>query len=478
MASVPIILSLAFRMKAWDALRRPIWLFDPHRLRGVYANAAALSLWGADSLDELLSRDFSQLSRAVTARTERLAQATAAGDEVSEQWTFYPNGEPVTVQATISTCHMDDGQPVLLFEASPTEVDASERRAVEALRHTSTLITLFDKDGRAIFANPAAYSAYGSMHHDFDARFADPKCARPILLQALAGDTVAEVCEIVTTDGRRWHHLDARLVQDPVTGEAGVLLNERDVTQRVEAEQARSAAEQKAAMVEARQHFLTNMSHELRTPLNSVIGFSELLANSNISSDQVEQAQRINISGKHLLGVVNEMIRLSSHDGWSGERSPELGQVTPPSSALVQPFQADCQRSARVLYVDDNESNRALITAVLSAQGIDCHTADDGQQGFEAALAGGWDLILMDIQMPVMNGVEATRAIRALSGPAAAVPIIAVTANTLDDQLEEYAEAGMNDVIAKPVDIAELISKAVMWIESRTASDTEGAKAA
>ena len=76
---------LRARMAAWDALRRPIWLFDPQALRGVYANGAALRLWGADSLDELLGRDFSKLSRAVRSRTERLAKDTADGSEVNER---------------------------------------------------------------------------------------------------------------------------------------------------------------------------------------------------------------------------------------------------------------------------------------------------------------------------------------------------------------------------------------------------------
>src|SRR6185437_13861400 len=130
-------------------LRRPIWLFDPHALRGLYANPAALRLWGAESPEELLSRDFSQLSRAVLSRTERLARTTATGEEISERWTFYPNGEPVTVQATISTC-VGDGRPGLLFETSPTEIEAGEGRAVEALRHPSTLITLFDQQGGGV----------------------------------------------------------------------------------------------------------------------------------------------------------------------------------------------------------------------------------------------------------------------------------------------------------------------------------------
>ena len=117
----------------------------------------------------------------------------------------------------------------------------------------------------------------------------------------------------------------------------------------------------------------------------------------------------------------------------------------------------------RVLYVDDNDNNRALVSTLLSLQGVVCETADDGAQGLAAASRGDWDLVLMDIQMPVMDGVEASRRIRALGDEAAAVPIIALTANTLDDQLATYAEVGMNDCIAKPVNAAELFSKVAHW---------------
>jgi CheY-like chemotaxis protein len=127
-----------------------------------------------------------------------------------------------------------------------------------------------------------------------------------------------------------------------------------------------------------------------------------------------------------------------------------------------------------VLYVDDNDNNRALVTAILTAQGFDCQTAEDGRQGLDAARTGDWDLVLMDIQMPVMDGVEATRAIRALGGPAGAVPIVALTANTLADQIADYAAAGMDDVIAKPVDMGELIGKTQTWIAAGPLPDTEG----
>jgi CheY-like chemotaxis protein len=458
----------ASTMQAWNSLHRPIWLFDPVALRGVYANASALELWGADSLEDLLARDFSRLSPAVLARTERLARVTAYGEPVSEQWTFYPKGQPLTVMAVISTYRLDDGTPVLLFEAAPIEVESDERRAVEALRHTSTLITLFDAEGAPLFCNPAAFAAYGSTTHAFESRFAEPERSQPMLAAALAGKVATEVCEIVTRDGLRWHHLDVRRVTDPVTGQPGVLLNERDVTERVEAEQARVAAEQKAAMAEARQHFLTEMSHELRTPLNTVIGFSDLLAASALNHEQAANLGRINAAGQRLLAVVNEMIEMSGGDTISQPHS-ESDQPAPlpflRDASTVDPVEESPAPDApmRVLYVDDHDNNRALVVAVLRAQGVDCATAEDGAQGLAAARDGDWDLILMDIQMPVMDGVTAARAIRALPGHRGAVPIVALTANTLPEQKAEYAAVGMDDCMAKPINIAELTRLVMAW---------------
>ncbi|MET3836535.1 CheY-like chemotaxis protein [Brevundimonas sp. UYEF29] len=444
-------------MQAWDALKRPIWMFDPVALRGVYANAAALDLWGSDNLDALLARDFSNVSPAVLARTERLARETANGETLTEDWTFYPHGRPLTVSAVISTYRLTDGTPVLLFEAAPITVENEERRAVEALRHTSTLITLFDSEARPIFSNPSAFAAYGSTAHPFEARFAEPERAQPMLAAALSGSAISDVCEIITREGVRWHHLDIRPVTDPVTGHLGVMLNEIDVTDRVEAEQARVAAEQKTAMAEARQKFLTDMSHELRTPLNAVIGFSDLLSKAGLAQQHADHAARINGAGKRLLSVVNDMIDLSSDNV-----VPLVPSDSPAAAEPAPPANEDAQ-ALRVLYVDDHDSNRALVMAVLTAQGIACATANDGEQGVEAARTGDWDVILMDIQMPVMDGVEATRAIRALPGVVGRTPILALTANTLPEQLIQYEQAGMDDCIAKPMNIVDLVMRVTAW---------------
>lgn len=450
------------RLDAWDRLRRPVWLFDPVSCRGVYANVAALALWGAVDLGELLSRDFSKLSPAVRARTDRLRTATAGGHEVEEHWTFYPNGQPVTVQAVISTVALADGREVLLFEAAAVEVEPEERRAVEALRHSSGPVGLFDGEGRSLFANPAAFATYG-LDAGFAVRFAIPQEGEVVLARAMEGQATGALFQMATGAGVRWHHIDCRPLHDPVTGAISVLLNERDVTDRVEAEAARAAAEQKAAMAEARQRFLTDMSHELRTPLNAVLGFSALLSEAGLEPAQRDHAGRIHAAGERLADVVEQMIGLSQRDDWIGGDAPQPAAEADPRDVAPVPGDDGEERAMRVLYVDDNDSNRALISALLARQGIVCETVDDGAQGLAAASRGDWDVVLMDIQMPVMDGVESARRIRLLQDEASAVPIIALTANTLPEQLAVYAEVGMNDCIGKPVKAPELLTKLFEW---------------
>ncbi len=104
-----------------------------------------------------------------------------------------------------------------------------------------------------------------------------------------------------------------------------------------------------------------------------------------------------------------------------------------------------------VLVVDDNPTNRFVAGKVLELFGCSHETAADGREAVERARAERFDLVLMDVKMPVMDGVEATRAIRALPGPAAAVPILALTANADPRDEIEYRAAGMDGVAQKPI---------------------------
>ncbi len=116
------------------------------------------------------------------------------------------------------------------------------------------------------------------------------------------------------------------------------------------------------------------------------------------------------------------------------------------------------ERAARVLLVDDHPMNRELGKALLTLAGCEVITADDGHQALDTVQAGDFDLVLMDVHMPGMDGLAATRAIRALPGPIAAIPIVALSADVLPEQIARCRAAGMDDHVAKPIRREELIA--------------------
>jgi CheY-like chemotaxis protein len=114
-------------------------------------------------------------------------------------------------------------------------------------------------------------------------------------------------------------------------------------------------------------------------------------------------------------------------------------------------------RGRHVLLVEDNEINQEIAVAILEELGVTADLANNGKEAVEAFLKNDYALILMDVRMPIMDGLEATRIIRA-SGKqdAAAIPIIAMTANAMREDREATREAGMNGHIAKPINVMEL----------------------
>jgi signal transduction histidine kinase len=114
----------------------------------------------------------------------------------------------------------------------------------------------------------------------------------------------------------------------------------------------------------------------------------------------------------------------------------------------------------RILAAEDNRTNQVLLKAMLDPLGVDLRIAADGREALELFCAGGYDVVLMDIQMPVMNGVDAALAIRALERAEGRTPtpILALSANVMRHQIEEYLATGMNGFIAKPINMATLIS--------------------
>ncbi|MFZ0269270.1 ATP-binding protein [Caulobacter sp.] len=116
-------------------------------------------------------------------------------------------------------------------------------------------------------------------------------------------------------------------------------------------------------------------------------------------------------------------------------------------------------RSLRILAAEDNATNQFILRALLEPTGVKLHTVANGREALDAFHADDFDLILMDVQMPVMNGVEAARAIRECESAhhLSPTPILALSANVMSHQVAEYAQAGMDGVVAKPVDAGKLI---------------------
>jgi PAS domain S-box len=111
---------------------------------------------------------------------------------------------------------------------------------------------------------------------------------------------------------------------------------------------------------------------------------------------------------------------------------------------------------ARVLLADDSPANRELVTMVLRGLGLIVETVRDGAEAVAAVQSGQHDLVLMDIQMPVMDGVTASRNIRRMKGSKGRIPILALTANSGEDKVNQYLAAGMNGHVTKPLKIGDL----------------------
>ena len=117
---------------------------------------------------------------------------------------------------------------------------------------------------------------------------------------------------------------------------------------------------------------------------------------------------------------------------------------------------SDMAAGLRILVAEDNEVNQLVISAMLAQLGHSCDLACDGLEAVAKLAANTYDLVLMDIHMPNLDGIAAVRRIRALNTDAARIPIIALTANAMVEDREAYIEAGMDDHVPKPVEVKEV----------------------
>ena len=157
-----------------------------------------------------------------------------------------------------------------------------------------------------------------------------------------------------------------------------------------------------------------------------------------------------------------------------GEKSP-VREADQEKVSLVGTLVAI--KGAKILLVEDNEFNQQLALELLSDAGFKVELAEDGQKSLEMVDKNSYDIVLMDMQMPVMDGVTATQEIRKDSR-FQELPIVAMTANVMAADVEKCYTAGMNDHLGKPIDPEELFGKLLKWIKPKVASSSPQKSAA
>jgi CheY-like chemotaxis protein/HPt (histidine-containing phosphotransfer) domain-containing protein len=202
-----------------------------------------------------------------------------------------------------------------------------------------------------------------------------------------------------------------------------------------------------------------SISYEIRTPLNSIVGFSGMLYKKETDEEKKEFLSHIITSGRSIVSIVDRICPQAPKGGANRGTGDE-------TNAVVMVKNAACEESPKykILLAEDNSSNAKLISRLLKQFGYEITVVGNGLQAVNAVSRDNFDAVLMDIQMPVMNGKDACAAIRRAGH---VMPIIALTACAVRAERDECLKAGMDAFILKPINIDEIESMIKAVIEEK-----------
>jgi CheY-like chemotaxis protein len=209
-------------------------------------------------------------------------------------------------------------------------------------------------------------------------------------------------------------------------------------------------------------NFLTEISYQIRTPLNSIIGFSSAMLETEKTEKGIIFLQAIKSSGEKIVQILDEKL---------GLQMDANNFVQENIKAPIKKIHFNEIVKMKILLVEDNVLNIKLIEHLFSEYGMNSDIALNGKLALELLEQKEYDLILMDIEMPDMNGYETTKHIREVLE--SNVPIIALTAHALPGEREKCLEMGMNEYISKPIDASKLFESIYETLRKSIASQME-----
>jgi len=202
------------------------------------------------------------------------------------------------------------------------------------------------------------------------------------------------------------------------------------------------------------------IGHDFNNVLQTIIGDTERVAENQFDRAQ-ELAEAVLVSASRGVDLARELLSMG-HEG----KGPELSaaKTVAPARGRGAPRSPGIAVSTRILVVDDLQPIREFTRAVLAKAGYEVVVAANGAEALAAVRDTDFALVLMDIHMPVMNGLTATRRIRELKGPRSNVAIVAISGNVPLHHVSSLIAAGMDDHICKPFKQAALLKKVEFWL--------------
>jgi len=290
--------------------------------------------------------------------------------------------------------------------------------------------------------------------------------ARPNIEQVQTGKAATYVHQRPTAvGGFRWLQVSQVPFDDPAGKSSSYISHITDITEIKEVEEMLCLAKKKAeSATRAKSRFLANMSHEIRTPMNGVIGMTDLLLGTELDQNQREYAEIIKMSGNNLLQLINGILDHSEEGSFA--------RTTPASPGRQLPSVATTRRNCHILLAEDDSVNQVVVQGFLTQLGYSVDIVENGCEALQFLAEYDYQLVLMDCQMPEMDGLEATAIIRDPGSHVRnhALPIIALTAYALKGDRDRCLAAGMDDCLTKPLDIDSLSTLLDKWLTTSTSS--------